>query len=306
MNRIVAIACALSASACANGSEPAAAHRDRPAVDAVAPLSDDWAAWNKPVTPFRIAGNLYYVGASDVTSYAISTPDGIILIDSGFAQTAPQVVANLKTLGFDIRQVRYILTSQAHSDHVGGIAELKRLSGAKLVMSREDAALAARGGRGDFAFGDRLYYPAAKADRIVADGDTVELGGMRLTANMTPGHTKGCTSWSFDVTEGGATVPALHICGVTAPGYRLVGNAAYPSIVKDFRRSFDRLESMPCTLFLTAHASQFDLERKSAALAAGAATNPFLDPAGCRAFVTSARRALEAEVQRQSNLPPKA
>lgn len=266
----------------------------------VRPLVGEHVDWNRPVAPFRIAGNLYYVGAENVSAFAIRTAAGVILIDAGFPQTAPQIVRNLATLGLKIEDVRYILTSQAHFDHVGGVAELKRLSGAKLVMSAEDAALIARGGRRDFAFGDRFAFPPAKADRIIGDGDAVELGGVRVTAHLTPGHTKGCTSWSFPVEENGQTLQALNVCGVTAPGYRLTGNSAYPNLVTDFRTSFDRLDALPCQIFLSAHGHQFGLAEKRAALAKGAAANPFIDEAGCRALVRSSRADFEAELAKQT------
>lgn len=279
------------------------------------PLDTTSQAWAAPVAPFRIADNLYYVGASEVTAYAIATRQGLILIDGGFAQTAPQIVANLHTLGFDIRDVRIILATHAHYDHVGAIAELKRLSGARLYVSAGDAGEMARGGRGDFAFGDRFRYPPVEADHILADREIVRLGQARLTANITPGHTRGCTSWTMPVRIGAQTLSAVIVCSITAPGYRLVGNAAYPNIIADFRATFTRLSAMRCDIPLGSHGSFFNLDAKRRRLAArppgdppgpppgnppdNPPDNPFVDPAGCRGAIERAHAAFEAEVARQ-------
>jgi metallo-beta-lactamase class B len=254
--------------------------------------------WNAPLGPFAIADGLYYVGAADVTSYLFVTEEGLVLLDSGFAQTAPQVAANIAALGFELRQVRYIITSQAHYDHVGGVAELKRRSGAQVVMSAGDAALAARGGRGDFAFGDAFHYPPFAADRIVADGETLSLGALTLTAHVTPGHTKGCTTWTTDVVVEATPRAAVFVCGVTFPRYDLVDNPAYPEIEGDFRRTYDRLGRMRCEVFLAAHGAMFGLTEKRERLQAGDRA-AFVDPEGCRDFIGRARAAFVRDVERQ-------
>lgn len=267
-------------------------------ADDVQPLDAQSEGWNAPVAPFAIADDLYYVGAADVTSYLFVTSEGLILLDSGFAQTAAQVAANIETLGFDVRDVRYIITSQAHTDHVGGVAELKRLSGAQVIMSAEDAALAARGGRGDFAFGDRFYYPPFSADRLIADGETLSLGALTLTAHITPGHTKGCTTWTADVIVEGTIRRAVFVCGTTFPSYDLVDNPAYPDVEQDFRRTYARLGAMRCEVFLAAHGGMFGLTEKRARLLAGDRA-AFVDPEGCRDLIARARDAFERELARQ-------
>ncbi len=216
------------------------------------------AEWNQPVEPFRIEGNLYYVGASDVSSYLLTSDKGHVLLDSGFRETVPQIVANVKKLGFQMKDVKYILNTQAHYDHAAGLAELQRLTKAKLLSSAEDARLLARGGRGDFAFQDQLQFEPVAADRIIKDGEKLEIAGIQMTAYITPGHTKGCTTWTARV----GNHDAVFVCGVTAPGYRLKGNPSYPNIVQDFDRTFDLLEKMPCDLYLTAHPSQCNLHEK--------------------------------------------
>jgi metallo-beta-lactamase class B len=134
-------------------------------------------AWNKPVVPFRIVGNLYYVGATEVSSFLITTPQGHILIDGGFVETAPQIERNIATLGFKLSDVRFLLISHAHYDHVGGIAELKQKTGAKIVATAPDVELLARGGHGDFYFGDQLTFPSIQVDRVIGDGEKIELAG---------------------------------------------------------------------------------------------------------------------------------
>ena len=156
-------------------------------------------SWNQPVEPFRIAGNLYYVGANDIASYLIATPEGHILLDGGFVETVPLIRESVKKLGFRIEDVKVLLNTHAHYDHAGGLAELKTLTGAKLQASEADAPALARGGKDDPLFGDQFLFPAVQADRLVKDGDTVSLGGSTLTARLTPGHTAGCTTWTMKV-----------------------------------------------------------------------------------------------------------
>jgi metallo-beta-lactamase class B len=257
-------------------------------VDPAPPLRDSWVPWNEPVAPFRIAGDLYSVGAKNVAAYAVKTPAGIILIDTGFAQTVPQIEANLKTLGMDIADVKIILNSHAHADHAGGIADVKARTGAQLVLSKADAELIAAGGKGDFTWGDDLAFPRATADRIIGDRETVELGGAVLTAQITPGHTKGCTTWTMR--SGGKNVVIL--CGTSAPGYDLVDNPNYPRIAEDYRASFDRMASLPCDIALAGHPEMLGY-------AAKVKRGDFTDPAGCKAYITDARAAFEKELARQ-------
>ncbi|MGE5616529.1 MAG: subclass B3 metallo-beta-lactamase [Bacillota bacterium] len=263
----------------------------------VMPLDRETAEWNRPVAPFAIAEGLYYVGAAEVSSFAIRTPAGIVLIDSGFHQSVPLVIESLKTLGFGARDVKWILESHAHYDHVGGIAELKRLTGATVIASAEDAALMARGGLGDFAFGDRFRFPPVSVDRIVADREALDFGGVKLTANITRGHTKGCTTWTMQARVDGVPKDVVFLCSVTTPGYRLVDNDKYPRIVADYRASFARLRSLPCDILLASHGSMFDLSGKRAKMRSGG--NPFVDPAGCRRFIDASECAFENELARQ-------
>ncbi len=183
-------------------------------------------SWNQPVKPFRIIGNIYYVGASDITSFLITTPEGHILLDSGFAETVPQIKQNIAALGFRLEDVKILINSHAHYDHAGGLAELKELTKAKLLASEADAALLADGGKGDPNFGDRFFYAPVKADRILRDGEQVKLGGAILTTYLTPGHTKGCTTWTMKVSDNGKNYNVVFVGSISAPGYKLIDNAS--------------------------------------------------------------------------------
>ncbi len=257
-------------------------------------------AWTEKLPPLRIADRLYYVGSRELAAWLIDSGDGLILLDVGLPENAELVLGNIRKLGFDPGDVRLLLNSQAHFDHAGGLAAVKRATGARLAASKADSALLERGGRGDFAWGDDLTYPPVAVDRIVANGEKMTIGKITLTAWITPGHTKGCTTWQLAVSEWPDHRQALFLCGTTAPGYRLVGNPAYQNISSDFRRSFDTWRRLPCDLFLGAHASYFAMDRKRAALDDGASSNPFVDPMGCREFLRRSEKTFEAELAKQA------
>lgn len=264
-----------------------------------AALTAEEASWNQPVKPFKIAGNLYYVGASDITSYLITTPKGLILLDGGFAETVPQIEANIKTLGFKLSDVKILLNSHAHFDHAGGLAELKRATHATLKASDADAALMARGCQGDPNYGDRFSCEPVQADELLKDGEQVELGGVTMTAHLTPGHTPGCTTWTMQVMEAGKPYNVVFLCSVTAPGFHLVDNPRYPGIVADFTRSFATLKSLPCDIFLGAHGGYYGLQDKIARMRRHEPGNPFIDPAGYHAYLDKAEQAFEQELATQ-------
>lgn len=258
-------------------------------------------SWNQPVAPFHLIGNIYYVGASDVTSFLIVTPAGDILLDGGFAETAPQIEANIQRLGFKLSGVKFLLNSHAHYDHAGGLAELKRRTGAKLVALAGDAPVLASGGRKDFYFGSRLLFPAVQPDRVIHDGDTVSLGGVVMTAHLTAGHTRGDTTWTMTTEDGGRKLNVVFVGSVSVlPGYRFTKPESYPGIAADYEHSFRVLKSLPCDVFLGPHGSFFNLTEKREALAKGAKPNPFIDPAGYQAYVASAEQAYKTAKANQS------
>jgi len=261
---------------------------------------------NQPAEPYRILGNLYYVGASDVTSFLIATPAGLILIDGGFAETVPMIRKNVETLGFKMADVKILLNSHAHFDHAGGLAAIKKQTGARLAASQADAALLANGGLGDHLFGDKYPYEPVTADRILKDGDRVELGGTALTAHLTPGHTKGCTTWTMKVAEGGKSYDVVFVCSTSVlPDVSLVNNAKYPNVAADFEQTFRTLRGLPCDVFLGSHASFYNGLEKAARLRKGADPNPFIDPAGYKAYLARSEKAfrerLAAETKEKSD-----
>jgi metallo-beta-lactamase class B len=247
---------------------------------------------NQPAEPFKIADNLYYVGSSDIGSYLITTASGHILIDAGYVETVPIIRANIAKLGFRVEDVKVLLNTQAHFDHAGGFADLKRLSGARLMVSDEDAVMIEGGGRGDFYLGDSRPFPPAAVDRRLKDLDTVALGDMLLTARLTPGHTKGCTTWTFDVRDRDTLYHVVDLCGLSIlEGTRVSGMPAYPSIAKDYTRTYEILKKLPCDIFIGAHASYYDGQRKAAARRAQPdGGNPFVDPQGYRTYIERAEQ----------------
>jgi len=269
---------------------------------AVAPWAAafSWAAAQPAPAPFAIGEGLFYVGDSDIAAYLIRTPAGLVLIDGGYESTAPLILANIRRLGFEPRQVKILLNTHAHLDHAGGLAALKAATGATLYASAEDGALMARGGKGDFAFGDGASYPPVTPDRILKDREMVELGGVRLTARLTPGHTRGCTTWTFPVVVAGQTRQALVLCSNSILGnYSLKpGAESYPGIARDYAHSYEVWRTTPCEVFLASHARMFGMAAKRAALAAGK-PDAFVDPQGCRAYFERGeagfKRRLEAE-----------
>ncbi|MGA0607807.1 subclass B3 metallo-beta-lactamase [Phenylobacterium sp. VNQ135] len=252
---------------------------------------------NEPVKPFAVADGVWWVGASDVASYLIQTNKGLILIDGGYESTAPQILNNIRRLGFDPKsQVKIILNSHAHIDHAGGIAALKAATGAKVLVSAEDGKLMARGGKGDFFLGDRYGYPPVKPDGTIRDGQKVKLGDRTLTAHITPGHTRGCTTWTFPVTVSGQARQALVLCSNTVlPGYTLAGQESYPGIAADYEKSYRFWRAAPCDVFLASHAQFF----RAAEKAKSGKADAFVDPEGCRTFFERGYAGFKAELGKQ-------
>jgi metallo-beta-lactamase class B len=259
------------------------------------------AEWTEAVPPFRIAGNLYYVGSKGLANYLITTPQGHILINSDLEANVPMIRASVEKLGFKFTDIKILLISHAHWDHNAASATIKKLTGASYMVMDADVANVESGGKTDFHYSkdpDTLY-PPTKVDRVLHDGDQVKLGDALLVAHLTPGHTKGCTTWTMKVSDAGKTYDVVIVGSPNVnDGYKLVNNAAYPTIASDYERMFTVLKSLPADIFLGAHGSYFDMEAKYARLKPGAA-NPFLDPDGYKKFVTQKEREFRDELAKQ-------
>jgi metallo-beta-lactamase class B len=262
--------------------------------------------WTKRFPPFRIAGNLYYVGNEDLASYLIVTPQGDILINSSLETSVPLIKRSIETLGFHLSDVKILLISHAHYDHCAGSARIVKLTGAKYEVMDADVSVIQSGGKTDFQYGAQpaMLFPPAHVDRILHDGSTVTLGGTVLTAHLTAGHTKGTTTWTLDEPASNKSEAGhpLHFVIVGSPnvnpGYKLVGNKVYPRIAEDYKRGFAVLNSLPCDIFLGAHGGYFDLAAKYARWKAGD-RDAFIDPAGYKAYIADREQAFEAELKRQ-------
>jgi metallo-beta-lactamase class B len=257
---------------------------------------------NEPFAPFKIGEGLYYVGGTDWTSYLLVTKDGLIVIDGGDAAVGKQVVANIRTLGFDPGKVKVLLNTHEHFDHAAGLAEIKRAApGLKFYASAADGAIVAAGGKGDpFLKGPRFEYEPVKPDVTVKDGDKVSLGGWTLTAHITGGHTAGCTTWTFPVTIAGKVRQALDLCSASVlPGYKLGKTETYPGQTADYQKSFATWRALPCEVFIASHGGFYSMKAKKAALEAGK-PDAFVDPAGCKAFVDGAEARFKAELAKQN------
>jgi metallo-beta-lactamase class B len=264
------------------------------------------ADWTAPFPSFRIAGNLYYVGSADLASYLVATPKGLILINSNLSSSPALIRKSVESLGFRFSDIKILLISHAHYDHCAGSAEIIKLTGAKYEVMDGDVSVVESGGKSDFAYGaDKdMQYPPAHVDRVLHDGDTVQLGGTVLAAHLTAGHTRGTTTWTMDEWDGGRS---LHVVIVGSPnvnsGYKLVGNAAYPQIAADYAHEFTVLKSLPCDIFLGAHGGYYGLTDKYARWKAGD-KDAFIDPAGYKAYVAERETAFEAELHRQKTATP--
>jgi metallo-beta-lactamase class B len=257
--------------------------------------------WTADFPPFRIVGNLYYVGSEDLAAYLLVTPKGLILINSNLESSVPQIRKSVETLGFKFSDVKILLISHAHIDHCAGSAGIIAQTHAKYYVMDADVSVVETGGKTDFEYGaDKdMQFPPAHVDRTLHDGDTVSLGGTTLTAHLTAGHTKGTTTWTFDEVVDGRS---LHVVIVGSPNvnstYKLVSNKQYPKIADDFKKQFQVLNALPCDIFLGAHGGYFDLATKYPKWKKGD-RNAFVDPAGYKSWIADRQRAFEANLARQ-------
>ncbi|HEY1497442.1 MAG TPA: subclass B3 metallo-beta-lactamase [Candidatus Solibacter sp.] len=252
--------------------------------------------WRQPFAAHRVVGNVYYVGTYDLASFLIVTPAGNVLINGGLADSVPLMQKSVADLGFQWKDIRWMLTTQAHFDHVAAFAEIQRTTGAKVLATEADAKLLEDGGRSDFHFtGAEYHYAPVKVAERIQDGQTLKIGGTEITVYLHPGHTKGSASYAIPVTEGGRTYRVLIAnIGTINPGVKLLGEPHYPGIAADYAKTFEKQKALSCDIFLSSHAGQYGLHQK---YTPGAAYDPsrFVDPAGYQKAVAGA----EAEYRKQ-------
>ena len=269
-------------------------------------LAQEAPDWTNPFPPYRIIGNIYYVGSQGLAAYLITTPQGNILINSNLEKSVPMIRESVEKLGFRFSDTKILLISHAHWDHCSGSAAVKELTGAKYMVMDADVSEIEDGGKVDFGRGIKTSSPAAssyqptKVDRVLHDGDEVRLGDTVLVAHLTPGHTKGTTTWPMKVADGGKTYNVVIVGSPNVnPGYKLVNNALYPQIASDYERMFRVLKSLPCDVFLGAHGDYYSMEAKYARMKQGG-PNPFIDPDGYKSYVAEREQAFRAELAKQT------
>jgi metallo-beta-lactamase class B len=255
------------------------------------------AEFNKPFPPHKVIGNVYYVGSEQLASFLITTPEGHILINSSFETTVPVIRAAVEKLGFKFADIKILLGSHAHGDHMEGDALVKELTKAQVMAMEQDVPAL------------RNMRPGGKAhpiDRVLRDGDEVKLGGTTLAAHETAGHTKGCTTWALRAQEAGKAHNVLISCSIGVnPGYVLVNNKDYPEIADDYVRSFQVMRSLPVDVFLGAHGSFYNLTDKHARLEKGGGSNPFIDPEGFKQYVDRSEKTFQARLEEQKKAATK-
>jgi len=259
--------------------------------------------WTAPFPPHNIIANVDYVGSKDLASFLITTPQGHMLINSNLESSVPMIKQNVERLGFRFRDIKILLISHAHFDHCAGSALIKQLTGAKYMVMEGDVPEVEDGGRSDFQYGKSAgsRFKPAKVDRILHDGDEVRLGDVVLTAHLTAGHTKGCTTWTLRVRKDGKGYNVVIIGSPNVnPGYKLVHNSSYPQIASDYEHTFQVLKSLPCDVFLGAHGGYYGMIQKFARVGE-TASDPFVDPAGYKEYVGDRELAFRTELAKQQS-----
>ncbi|PJL41545.1 L1 family subclass B3 metallo-beta-lactamase [Stenotrophomonas maltophilia] len=251
------------------------------------------ASWLQPMAPLQIADHTWQIGTENLTALLVQTAEGAVLLDGGMPQMAGHLLDNMKARDVAPQDLRLILLSHAHADHAGPVAELKRRSGAHVVANAESAVLLARGGSDDLHFGDGITYPPANADRIVMDGEVVEVGGIEFTAHFMPGHTPGSTAWTWTDTREGKPVRIAYADSLSAPGYQLQSNPRYPHLIEDYRRSFATVRALPCDVLLTPHPGASNWDYASGSKASAKALT-------CKAYADAAEQKFDAQLAKET------
>jgi metallo-beta-lactamase class B len=254
--------------------------------------------WTAPQKPFRIYGNTWYVGPHGLTVLLVTARTGDVLVDGGVPVDAALIETNIRKLGINLRDVKWILNSHAHFDHAGGIAQIAHDTGAQVITSAADAPLLARGGQDDPEYGNSFPFSPVHVARKVTDGESLHLGDLVLTAHLTPGHTKGNTTWTWASCDGVRCLHMVDVGSLSAPDYILIGNPKYPNVVKDFEYSFAMISALPCDIALSPHPEAVDLWARVARRAQGDA-DALIDSTRCHAYATAARKSFEAQLAKQ-------
>jgi len=259
--------------------------------------------WAQPTEPFHVIDNVYYVGTAGLSAWLITTPKGLILLDVGLPGNAKIVEKNIVKLGYRLGDVKILLNSHAHFDHSGGLARLKADTGAQLFASEGDREALERGVYIGSESIHAMDFPAVKVDRVLQDGDKVELGGVALTTVITPGHSRGCTDYLLPVREAGVAHTAFFFCSASVAANRLAPNPQYPGIVEDYRKTFARLKTIKADVYLAPHAEFFDLDAKRARMAPGK-PNPFIDDGELARAIPPFEKAFDAALATQQGRKP--
>ena len=256
--------------------------------------------WNKPTEPFHIAGNIYYVGTEGLGAYLFTGPKGHVLLDGATPQGAPIIEANIAKLGFKLSDVKILLNSHAHFDHSGGLAQLKKDTGAQLAVMDGDVSAI----EGGFYLGSEdsktMGAPPVKVDRVLKDGDKVSLEGIELTANLTPGHSRGCTSWGAKTTEAGKTYDVLVFCSATVAANRITPPLQYAGIVEDYRATFAKVKTMKADIPLAPHPEFFGLLEKNAKAKAAKSQAAFVDPGALGTLIAKLENDFETTLKERT------
>ncbi len=251
------------------------------------------ASWLTPIAPLRISDHVWQIGTANITALLVKTDQGAVLFDGGMPQVADLLLANMKKLGVAPEQLRFILHTHAHADHVGPLAAIKRATGATLVSNAESAALMARGGSHDIHFGDDILYPPVQADRLLQDGEVVQLGSTAFTVTFTPGHTPGSMSWTWTDTLDGKPVRIAYVDSLSAPGYKLIGNPGYPHLTEAYAHSIAAIRALPCDLLLTPHPDFSGWDYANAG-------KPHPAPMSCKAYADEAEARLKKQIDKEA------
>jgi len=264
--------------------------------------------WNRPQPPFRVYGNTFYVGPHGLTSLLLTSKAGHVLIDGALPESVPQVVANIRSLGFRIEDVKLIVNSHVHFDHGGGIAELQRLSGAEVAASPWSAEVLTKTGvgKGDPQFGSIPPVALVPRAKTLRDGQTLRVGDIELTAHFTPGHTPGGTSWTWKSCEGGRCLNLVYsdsMTPVSAEGFRFTDSREYPTAVQDFEKSFAFLRSAPCDILLTSHPDASGLWQRLEGRERGVRPDPLVSPDACKELAGRASEQLRLRLESEKGHP---